>query len=128
FDPQRLARSKEFLLRCGGVESILYPADGGAEIRSMGFKSADFFKHFVEEFDAKRAKISLQDPRTGKTEQRAVLIPHQECSQFYEEMGKFYLPLIDIQTPEGIVKGALLPESPILTPAQKAPCIFHSHS
>lgn len=114
FDPNRLAESKNLLIRFGGVETIVQAADGGSQVHCMTFKSTDFFAQF-------RALGSepIDIVHEGR-KRRALLNPPPETS-------KFYFDLIDIQLEDGrLVKGALLPESPVLQ--GPPPMIVHFHS
>ena len=46
---ERLERSKNLLLLFGGVESVVIPQDGKAEIRLMTLKTAEFFHRIGHE-------------------------------------------------------------------------------
>lgn len=114
FDPKRLDESKQFLIQFGGIESVVEPADQGAQIHLMTFKSADFFNTF-------RARGSVLFDVIHHGRRRRVLLdpPLQDAA-------KFYLPIIDIRMHDGTLKkGALLPESP---PTAHPPHILHCHS
>lgn len=114
FDPVRLAESKKLLTDFGGIEAVVRPADGQAEIHCMTFKSADFFNHFHQLGSHPIQIIHEGRPRTALLNPPAIT-------------EKFHLPIIDIRMPDGsLVKGALLPEALPLN--QPRPLILHCHS
>lgn len=134
FNLPRLEKARSLLLACGGKEAFLTPADQKGSVHCMTFKAADFFAHF-ERMGVKRQEINWTNPQTGVSERRMALVPNEATrkisstlDRFQEETKKFRFPLITIDTPQGIVKGALLPESPTFKPNEPHPIIFHSHS
>lgn len=115
FDPQRLEQSKNFLIQFGGVESVVRPADGGAEeIHLMTFQSQAFFNAFRA-----RGAVPMNVSYEGRA--RKVLLDAVDA-----DAAKFYFPMIDIRMFDGTMrKGALLPES---VPNGAQPHILHCHS
>jgi pimeloyl-ACP methyl ester carboxylesterase len=114
FDPKRLEDSKRFLIRFGGVETVVQAADGAAQIHVMTFKSSDFFAKFRE-----LGAVPLDVLHEGRP-RRVLLDPP------LEDAAKFFLPIIDVRMNDGALKkGALLPESPN---AHRPPHIFDCHS
>lgn len=100
YDPERLQRSKDFLLSFGGVDTVVRPVDGGAEVHCGTFKSADFFRKFAE------MGAQLIDVNHEGRLRRAFLNVSPEIA------AKFYYPMIDITLLDGsIQKGVLLPDA-----------------
>jgi hypothetical protein len=128
---ERLERSKSLLLLFGGVESVVIPQDGKAEIRLMTFTSAEFFRR-IDQLGGQRMPIILKDAE-GKEEQRFAIFPKPETSpeEFQDlcnKMQKFYLPCEDLPTDQGMQKGILLPAPLRQAPGQTPPMVVRFHS
>lgn len=112
FDPERLRRSKEFLMSFGGVESFLN--SGNDRVHTMTFSSRSFFEAFQ-----RLGSVPINIQYEGRA-RRALL----DCPELTAK--KFYFPMIDITMPDGTTRrGALLPEH---CPSEHPPHILHSHS
>jgi len=114
FDRNRLEESKRLLIQFGGVEDTVHPADGGAEIRCMSFRSETFFAEFQ-----RRGSTPIDIIYKGQA-RKALLNPPEEAQ-------KFYFPSIHLRLNDGTrTRVALLPES---VPAdQPRPMVLICHS
>lgn len=129
-DHGRLSHSKSLLVSFGGEEVALPTADGKATVRCLTFKPERFFAHF-EQMGARKTDIVYQgEARHALLPADRFLLPEYAPMReaFQKAARKFRFPLIDIQTNHGIVKGALLPESPQLAPGAQPPIVLHAHS
>lgn len=57
----RLERSKNILLLFGGVESVVIPECGKADVRLMTFKASEFF-HRIDQLGGQKLQLSIQGP------------------------------------------------------------------
>lgn len=101
---ERLNSSMKLLRECGGIESVVHPIDGGAQIQCMTFKSSEFL-----------SRIGAFDLIYNGEQRKA--ITNLEIAK------KFYFPIVDIE-PYG--KVGLLPEAAKIEGSP--PMILHSHS
>jgi dienelactone hydrolase len=114
YDPDRLQRSKEFLLGFGGIDTVARPIDGAADVCYCTFKSADFFNRF------QAMGAQLIDVNHEGRARRAFLNVSPEIA------AKFYFPVIDITLLDGsIQKGVLLPD---VCTSPNPPHVVHFHS
>lgn len=114
FDPERLERSKSFLLSFGGAEGHVQAADGGSNVHFIRFKSADFFAKF-----AQLGSHPINIRYEGRS-RRALLDPPEDAA------AKFYFPIIEIAMLDGSIrKAALLPDQRTCNDPVEI-CDFHS--
>lgn len=115
FDPDRLRRSKDFLLDfCGVRDRVAMPVDGGEGVHYCTFTSANFFNKFRE------LGAQLIDVNHEGRARRAFLNVDPEIA------AKFYFPVIDITLLDGSVqKGVLLPDA---CTSPNPPHIVYFHS
>lgn len=129
---KRLEESKNLLRSFGGIEGIVYPEDGEAEIHYMSFTPERALAR-IREMGGEKRKAKWIDSE-GKVEWRdaifpATPIPSEQFHRLVYDLKKFGLPFYEqLEDSNGAIQPAfILPEGP-QTKEGETPCILRLHS
>lgn len=128
---ERLTLSMNLLMQFGGVETVVVPEDGKAEVRLMTFKASEFLRR-IEQMGGQKIPIVLRD-ENGQPQNRFAIVPavgisHEQFGALITKLKKFSLSSIDIGINNAVQKAILLPENPPIPPDQTTPMIIRFHS